>query len=778
MRFACLLALLATVAGISAAPIDTIRFEPDRLVFDRATGIIRYPGGDLIAEAGRPVLPLQSYYYYSFYINESRPISGRVLAADTIAPAFPWSLNPPDQTTSDGGPMITPAPIVPGPDGLYPAVPCLAAVQQRAGCLIWSVAVFPVQFLADGRLIVNREIELAIDDPAPMMTAGMPPDENLFFAPIMKRSSSSSSGEIPGCPLGGDWVIIASPDLAEAWSSLVYLKRLTGFDADMAVTDSIYSAYGGRDQAEALRNYLKDFYQAGGRYVVLGGDETQVPVRYAYYCNTDTIPSLNNQMICDLYFADCTGDWDVDGDGIWGEPTDDRPDIGPELAVGRLPFSRPEQVAAFTDKLRSYLFQPGAGDRGYLTRTAFFCSDQMRDYFTGGQQYNVAAAFPDGFATECERVAETPTGDAPSPVGPSADDALAALSEGYGLINVLAHGRPDGFILNSSGYNQYPKTYIFTGQGDGANAGFGRLPRNEKTGFYYSIACEQGAFDGDILYGLTVPSVVEDLLGLDSAGAIGMVAFSRWGWIATSYKLMASFYRHLFSDAAGYPAAAMARSWLDYPYYRDQIYGQLFLGDPSLRLYLTSPAEVTLAVPDYYSPNHPIALRVTSGDSALTGQAVTVTLDDSIGETVYTDGDGNAQVYPPAGDTAAIQLTVYSPGAIAAARTVYPSLTADVDDDDSPLPAALALDQNAPNPFNPSTTIGFSLTHGAPVNLVIYDVLGRLVTTLVDRPLAAGRHQVQWNGTDDDGQPVASGVYLYRLRSTAGTAVRKMILIR
>ena len=777
MRFVGLLALLATAAGISAAPIDTIRFEPDRLVIDRAAGMVRYPDCDLIGEAGRPSLPVRSYYYYSFYINESRPISSRVLKADTIATGFPLSLNVPDQTTSDGGLMISPAPILPCGGTLYPSLPCLAAVQQTARYLVWTVAVFPVQFLADGRLIVNREIELAIADPGPTVIAGMPPDENLFSARSMKLSSSSSGG-VPGCPLGGDWVVITSPELADAWSGLVHLKRRMGFDAEAAITDSIYRAYGGRDQAEALRNYLKDFYQAGGRYVVLGGDENQVPVRYAYYYNTDTLPSLNHQMICDLYFADCTGDWDTDGDGVWGEPTDDLPDIGPELAVGRLPFSRPEQVAAFTDKLRTYLFQPGAGERGYLTRAAFFCSDQMRDYFTGGQQYPVATTFPQGFATECERVAEAPTGDAPSPLGPSADDALTALSDGYGLVNILAHGRTDGFILNSSGYNQCPKTYIFAGQGDGANAGFARLPRNEKTSFYYSIACEQGAFDGEILYGLAVPTVAEDLLGLDSAGAIGMIAFSRWGWVATSYKLMASFYRHLFSDADGYPAVAMARSWVDYPYYRDQIYGQLFLGDPSLRLYLADPSEVTLEVPDYYSPDHAIVFRVTGGDSALAGQAVTVTLDDSIDETVYTDVDGYAQVYPPEEGTATIQLTVYLPGAIAAARTIYPSLTADVDDDSNPLPTAFALDQNAPNPFNPSTTIGFSLTHGAQVNLVIYDVLGRLVNTLVDRPLAAGHHQVQWSGADDFGQPVASGVYLYRLRSTAGTAVRKMILIR
>ena len=104
--------------------------------------------------------------------------------------------------------------------------------------------------------------------------------------------SKSLSALNNGCPLGNELVIVTSPLLAESFSSLIDLKIRTGFDAVIAITDSIYANYSGLDDAEAIRNYLSDFYNAGGEYVILGGDEHQVPVRYAYYYNTDRLKHL------------------------------------------------------------------------------------------------------------------------------------------------------------------------------------------------------------------------------------------------------------------------------------------------------------------------------------------------------------------------------------------------------------------------------------------------------------------------------------------------------
>ena len=90
----------------------------------------------------------------------------------------------------------------------------------------------------------------------------------------------------------------------------------------------------------------------------------------------------------------------------------------------------------------------------------------------------------------------------------------------------------------------------------------------------------------------------------------------------------------------------------------------------------------------------------------------------------------------------------------------------------------LVLHQNNPNPFNPLTRIGFVLPRAAPARLGIYDASGRLVTTLVDGALDAGPHEVTWSGRDRAGNPVASGIYFYRLSSGSRTLTRKMILLK
>ena len=99
---------------------------------------------------------------------------------------------------------------------------------------------------------------------------------------------------------------------------------------------------------------------------------------------------------------------------------------------------------------------------------------------------------------------------------------------------------------------------------------------------------------------------------------------------------------------------------------------------------------------------------------------------------------------------------------------------------------AITLFPNYPNPFNPITTIAFTLPQPATVQLDIFDLNGRLVTTIADGSFGVGRHQATWDGSTADGQPVASGVYFCRLSATvpstgAGavyTQVRKMLLMR
>ena len=95
-----------------------------------------------------------------------------------------------------------------------------------------------------------------------------------------------------------------------------------------------------------------------------------------------------------------------------------------------------------------------------------------------------------------------------------------------------------------------------------------------------------------------------------------------------------------------------------------------------------------------------------------------------------------------------------------------------------PVPQRTELVQNRPNPFNPTTTIEYVLAGGGDVSLRVYDVKGRLVRTLVDGHKGVGVHAEVWNGRNDRGEPVASGVYFYRLRAGETVITKKAILLK
>ena len=99
------------------------------------------------------------------------------------------------------------------------------------------------------------------------------------------------------------------------------------------------------------------------------------------------------------------------------------------------------------------------------------------------------------------------------------------------------------------------------------------------------------------------------------------------------------------------------------------------------------------------------------------------------------------------------------------------------------IPDKFYLYQNYPNPFNPTTTIKYALPQAAQVELTIYNTLGQKVRTLVQKQQPAGQYQVQWDGRDSHGNPVASGVYIYRLKAQTKSKeifdqMNKMVLIR
>jgi len=97
------------------------------------------------------------------------------------------------------------------------------------------------------------------------------------------------------------------------------------------------------------------------------------------------------------------------------------------------------------------------------------------------------------------------------------------------------------------------------------------------------------------------------------------------------------------------------------------------------------------------------------------------------------------------------------------------------------MPRAFTLGQNYPNPFNPSTTISFEIPEHSQsvVSLRVYNIRGQLVKTLVkNQVLLPGNHAVQWEGDDNSGRKVSTGVYFYRMEAGDFARTKKMVLVK
>ncbi len=166
-----------------------------------------------------------------------------------------------------------------------------------------------------------------------------------------------------------------------------------------------------------------------------------------------------------------------------------------------------------------------------------------------------------------------------------------------------------------------------------------------------------------------------------------------------------------------------------------------------------------------------LSLRsIVTADGATASQAITYLAGR------FMDGDSN-------------NVTIWTNFSFINARAiidsgVIPLSTADItykpetEEEGITLPGGYSLAQNYPNPFNPTTTIEYSLPASAPVRIQIFNISGQLVRTLVDEEQAAGSHRVVWDGHDDHGRLVGSGVYLSRLTAATFAQSRKMTLLK
>ncbi|MRR09898.1 hypothetical protein EG831_07480, partial [bacterium] len=453
---------------------------------DRGFQLVRLDGGVLQPVTGSPMVPELARNILLPPGCEAAGIEIIPAVPETIRLSAPLLPCPAPATVGAGEPTATGAmdPSIYRSDQPFPgALARLTGQGSMAGYRFASIAISPVQYIpAKNILLYHRSLGIRVKTrrtpPATMppsgrsqafrRMAGLIAADPANLARYDDGSTGHAAGPVPLAPHGADdpyeYLIVTSARLAPALAPLARWKTDKGVRARIMLTDSIAAAFPGADPAERLRACIKrERDRSGIGWVLLAGDIDHVPHRVAA-----GYPG-------DLYYSDLDGDWNLDGDGTWGEP-EDGVDLYPDVFVGRLPVA--DTVAA-GNAVRKIIAYERADSAGYQTKLLFIGADLDAQTPTGQvkdsiQAWHVAAYT--GLSVE-KLYPSTPTALGRSSV-------LAALDAGCNLVNFSDHA--DYYSMG---------TGLRTGGGQIYPSDAARLANAGRPAVLYTIGCYNGAFD-------------------------------------------------------------------------------------------------------------------------------------------------------------------------------------------------------------------------------------------------------------------------------------------
>ncbi len=305
-----------------------------------------------------------------------------------------------------------------------------------------------------------------------------------------------------------DYVIITTDSLISAFDEFVEWKMRKGMNIGVVDIDSIISAYpdgdeksGIDDDAGSVRQYLINAYENGTAYVLIGGDDQIVPVRYCTNTNIYT-PAT------DLYYSDLTNDWDIGNNGSYASYSDEY-DTYPEVYVGRITASNSKEIKNWIHKLLIYEVDPGRGDPSYLTDAFITQADEMQD----GDYAGDIEDFIDTIGFSLTILEEDPSHNHINPTSPTAQQVINQLNDSYGLTSLIGHGSRFQITVLSSGDNDSSLSQVTTfdaEDGGSAGSGFENLTNYNKPGIHYSISCANCEFDETAYFNTNDGHVYED----------------------------------------------------------------------------------------------------------------------------------------------------------------------------------------------------------------------------------------------------------------------------
>jgi len=399
------------------------------------------------------------------------------------------------------------------------------------------------------------------------------------------------------------YVIITNQALSlctgtDTLADLAAEKNGRGITTLIKTTEEIYTEYTGTDDAEKIRNFIKDMYENHGtEYVLLAGDadlsvvggETEpviVPVR-GMWGDID-YGGVEENLPSDIYYSCLDGDFNADMDGVYGEPTDD-PDLLAEVVVGRAPVDSCTEVQNFVKKTLTYRNSTDAYLKNVWMAGEYIGPDSygkmyLEELHQGSAQGGILTR---GFVESSFFEVQT------------LYDQDLCEKDCWGVSEMLAILNGDTHIVNHSGHSY--TNYNMRLDTDDIDAGM----TNTKHFFQITSGCYPGAFDNrlDPLNGggQTQPqdSFTEHLL-VGPHGAFAAVSCSRYGVGSLMERLFwdAAFGRGIKRLGEMHTRARDVNSgWVESNYERWALYGMNYFGDPELSLHMSNSTEPLIGVP-------------------------------------------------------------------------------------------------------------------------------------------------------------------------------------
>ena len=572
-------------------------------------------------------------------------------------------------------------------------------------------------------------------------------------------------------PAGDDYeyLIVAREAFEASFAPLKEFYDRRGMRTRIMTVEEIDSGFAGSDTAERIRSaVIAEYLGHGITHLLLAGDgdgsgPAGVPFRGLYCAVQSASLYTDSNMPSDIYFSALDGNWNGDGDGLWGEPGEE--DFFGEISVGRASIESAEEATTFIEKTSTYQESPVTGDLG----KALLLGEKLyTDPLTfGGDEM-------DQLVGTCALHGFTTTGiDSSFDIARYYDRDLGTWSKTAIFSEVNAG---TGWICHSGHSNTVYAMRLslsdvseinFTN--DGVSANFPVV---------YTYGCYAGAFDAD-------DCIAERMVNVGTF-ASAILCHSRYGWFTEgttngpSHHFQREFMDAVFTEGYTTLGAALTRAkdetvpFLDLPdeyepgAHRWCFYCLNLLGDPLMDGWTGAPTAMAVTHASCIDSGDTIfnvSTGVPGALAALYGEGVCFGRAEA-------DGEGNALI---AIDVETLEgaepiiLTVTAHDHLHYRDTIQVDCNTPADLPD----ARTALGQNVPNPFNPSTTIAYSTALRGRVTLRVYDALGREAATLVDAILDPGEYSVEWRPAR-----LASGVYFYLLETPDAKISRKAVLLR